>query len=333
MTIKEMMPLLPGLDESYPETFGYLARLLGQDQFELLKETDDGDAADRRVVYLMNDTVESFLVLREAVLAGEYDPDYEGELQAQIHRRDNRYVLAVHQGEKAFTLTFSDLQLEYQLYNYSKLGHFWVRGFEHLRVLEYQIAVLHDKYEYIGKQVCTAGERSLASLRHFPPLGSACYPAAPEKYVVTAGDPWYLAPEAAALMLQVAAKCQDRTLIRLLELYRMFPVKALAKYIAKQLTKAAHFPVIRRLFDMLREATAGYADRRFERPLSGQRQRLFEKAREEVRAYKGEALYAPIILSEEPFVKADDGMKLSVYVMHFEKHGGRVVSRVTKVEE
>ena len=51
------------------------------------------------------------------------------------------------------------------LYNYGELGHFWVKGYENLRVMEYQIAILRDKYEYLGEKYCTEQERKLAMLR------------------------------------------------------------------------------------------------------------------------------------------------------------------------
>lgn len=56
------------------------------------------------------------------------------------------------------------------MYNYGELGHFWVKGYENLRVMEYQIAILRDKYEYLGEKYCTEQERKLAMLRDFPPL-------------------------------------------------------------------------------------------------------------------------------------------------------------------
>ena len=65
--------------------FEKLADLLEQGQFELLN-LPVGDErkkpSDIRLVYMMNDTAESFLVFHEAVLTGNYLPDYEGELSA-----------------------------------------------------------------------------------------------------------------------------------------------------------------------------------------------------------------------------------------------------------
>ena len=71
--------------------FEKLADLLEQGQFELLN-LPVGDErkkpSDIRLVYMMNDTAESFLVFHEAVLTGNYLPDYEGELSASLDKEE-----------------------------------------------------------------------------------------------------------------------------------------------------------------------------------------------------------------------------------------------------
>lgn len=164
--------------------FEKLADLLEQGQFELLN-LPVGDErkkpSDIRLVYMMNDTAESFLVFHEAVLTGNYLPDYEGELSASLDKEETdntdaegeekgRYILAVHQGDTVCTLFFKDISLECELYDYGEIGHFWVKGYEYLRQLEYKIAILGDKWEYLGEDCCSEEEKKLASLREFPPL-------------------------------------------------------------------------------------------------------------------------------------------------------------------
>lgn len=146
-----------------------LQLLLSQGQFELI--FPEADAPDNiRLVYLMNDAVESFLVFHQAKLTGVYQKDYQGELQASLDRNGDRYVLVLHQGESVCTLFFGDVTLETHLFNYGRTGHFWVKKYEYLRQLEYRIAILHDKKEYLGDEFCTEEERSLAVLAEFPPL-------------------------------------------------------------------------------------------------------------------------------------------------------------------
>ena len=64
--------------------FVMLAELLQQEQFELLLPEDDGtessEDGDIRLVYLMNDAVESFLVFKEAKMTGKYLKDYDSLL-------------------------------------------------------------------------------------------------------------------------------------------------------------------------------------------------------------------------------------------------------------
>ena len=62
-----------------PEAFLKLGEVLGQGQFELLFTEEK-----LRLVYLMNDAVESFLVFENARMTGQYREDYEGELEAEL---------------------------------------------------------------------------------------------------------------------------------------------------------------------------------------------------------------------------------------------------------
>lgn len=72
--------------------FEKLADLLELGQFELigLPEGEAGKIpSDIRLVYMMNDTAESFLVFHEAVMTGTYLPEYEGELRAALDREES----------------------------------------------------------------------------------------------------------------------------------------------------------------------------------------------------------------------------------------------------
>ena len=173
--------------------FEMLEELLWQDQFELIFPENEKQS-ELRLVYLMNDAVESFLVFVNAKMTGQYQPDYEGELEAELSRENTEngytYVLVVHQGDSVVTIFFENLKVETHLYRYGDLGHFWVKGYEYLRQLEYRIAILHTKCEYLGADAASEEERKLAELVHFPPLNYACYPAVPAKYIVPMVDVW-----------------------------------------------------------------------------------------------------------------------------------------------
>ena len=140
-------------------TLEKLAQLLEQDQFELIfSESGAGRGQDIRLVYLMNDAVESFLVFRDARMTGEYHAEYEGELEASLNKQGEEFVLVVKQGKTVLTLFFEEMDLEVYLYEYAYTGHFWVKGYEYLRQLEYRLAILRDKYDYLGEEYCTEEE-------------------------------------------------------------------------------------------------------------------------------------------------------------------------------
>ena len=186
------------MEDIMEDNFEKLNLLLEQEQCEFV-DIPDGftgqtESGELRLIYLMNDAVESFLVLKNARMTGNYVRDYEGEFEGSVEKADwdlceAEYILVIHQGQNVFTVFFEDILLETQLYNYGELGHFWVKGYENLRVMEYQIAILRDKYEYLGEKYCTEQERKLAMLRDFPPLNYLFYPAVPEKYIVPVDNP------------------------------------------------------------------------------------------------------------------------------------------------
>lgn len=98
------------------------------------------------------------------------------------------------------------------LYEYAYTGHFWVKGYEYLRQLEYRLAILRDKYDYLGEEYCTEEEKRLAALVEFSPLNYCCYPAVPEKYIVPREDPWVPSEEAITYMKELSAECGDISL-------------------------------------------------------------------------------------------------------------------------
>ena len=118
------------------DTFEMLKRLLSQNEFELLLPDQTGakekntDKTDIRLVYQMNDTIESFLVFKEARMTGTYKEDYEGAIEASFYRDGDDYALVVRQEEEAgvVTILFKTLELETNLYNYGDIAHFWRKG-------------------------------------------------------------------------------------------------------------------------------------------------------------------------------------------------------------
>ena len=323
---EESVEMEDGYTEEIPEAFQKLAELLGQDQFELLFPDKDVENQDEiRLVYLMNDAVESFLVFSGARMTGHYQKDYEGELDATLSQEDGEYVLIVYQGETVVTIFFQDLQLEVNLYNYGDVGHFWVKGYEYLRILEYRLAILRDKCEYLGEEAASDTERKLARLVHFPPLNYSCYPAVPEKYIVPMENPWSPAKEAIDVMEELAREAEDWSLLRWLHIYRKYYGKRMSRWIAGLLHRAKHAAVVELLDKKLVEEAENYPRRDFGEEFNQKYGEVLLKAqqRKEELESKGQKV---TLVREEPFAAARDSVDFKVYLMIWkEKRGDRVV--------
>lgn len=336
-------------EEEQADAFEKLKLLLDQGEFELLADqAENGQKENYRLVYLMNDTVESFLVLENCRLTGEYQKDYEGDIEAELREYeenqetksgDNRgnpskhsqkeYVLVVHQGGSVCTLLFTGLKEEVHLYNYGEIGHFWVKGYEYLRQLEYTFAILRDKREYLGDRYCNKRERKLAALADFPPLNYTCYPAVSSAYLVEREHPWNPTRESIQVMVELLEEVGDKQLLKLVRLYAMFPVKVLAKYIAMQLHRKKHKKVAQALLAQVRQASKGYLERKF----SGKEEKKFREQRkraQECAAQWKEKGYRTDIFREEPFVASRDSVEGKYYVMIWKK---AFLNQKVKIEE
>lgn len=318
-----------------------------------------------RLVYLMNDAVESFLIFVNAKMTGQYQPDYEGELEAELRREEKAegsvYVLVVRQGDSVVTIFFEDLKVETHLYRYGDLGHFWVKGYEYLRQLEYRIAILHTKCEYLGMNAASVEERKLAELVHFPPLNYACYPAVPEKYIVPMEDVWEPTEQAILIMEELAAEAGDHGLLRWLSVYRKHHGKCMSRLLAWMMHRVRHGAVVDLLTEKLMRASEGYpvrtykteklkteesglkteevgkrevcdsktSEQRNTSPVGERSEQLYEKIlmQAELRKTELESQGKRVTLvREEPFTTAQDSVEYKVHLMVWqEKSGNRMV--------
>lgn len=243
------------------DTFEMLKRLLSQNEFELLLPDQTGakekntDKTDIRLVYQMNDTIESFLVFKEAKMTGTYKEDYEGAIEASFYRDGDDYALVVRQEEEdcVVTILFKTLELETNLYNYGDIAHFWRKGYENLRQLEFRIAVLWDKYEYLGEAVCNEEERKLVQLAYFPPLNYTCYPAVSKQYIVPRDNPWIPSDGAFSLMKEMAEQVGDRKIKKWIHFYERYPYPVVARYLAVLLHRNAHAKVVDLITERLKK--------------------------------------------------------------------------------
>ena len=237
------------------DIFEKLNNLIEQNQFELVSDKVDDNRL--KVIYLMNDAVESFIVFENARITGEYIKDYQGEINTSLTVQKNdstgndEYVLVVHQKDSVCTVFFEDVSFEVNLYNYGRTAHFWIEGYEYLRQLEYKISILRDKLDYLGEKYCNDLEKELANLTDFPPLNYCFYPSVPEKYLVPRDNPCEPTDKAITVMLKVAREQQDKMLYQVLVLYKQFKNRKLAKVIATMLHRKSHRKVVESLMEKM----------------------------------------------------------------------------------
>lgn len=317
-----------------PDTFYKLAELLEQDQFELLlsknRIKDMHRKQDISLVYLMNDAVESFLVFHNATITGQYKSEYEGGLLAVLDKKEEEYVLVVHQGDSVITLFFEDLLQQNNLYNYGDIGHFWVKGYEYLRLLEYLLAILRDKCDYLDIDCSTPEERKLAALVEFPPLNYCCYPAVPEKYIVPRQNPWQPSDEAIDLMIEIAKEAGDKLFVHILSYYQKNNSKLMSRFIARMLHRKKHIKIVRILTKKLQKAASIYPVRSFGIENDIQIQKCLEKAKQKKQELKEKGIKADII-REEPFVEAQDSVQYKIYLMKWKQQRGNYTTEIEEI--
>lgn len=306
------------------EVLEKLAQLLEQDQFELIFTEQD-----IRLVYLMNDAVESFLVFQNVRMTGEYKDDYEGELDATLEKQGQKYVLIVHQGDTVVTLFFENLIQENHFYEYGTIAHFWVKKYEYLRQLEYRLAILRDKYDYLGEKSCNEKEKQLAQLVDFPPLNYCCYPAVPAKYIVPRENPWEPSEDALMVMEELAERAGDRFLKVVLKLYRKYPIPFLAKRIGNMLHRNRHSKVVDLIDREIQEASKKYPCRYFGRDIELKVYQTMNAVKERRNQLKEKGQQS-VILREEPFTIAQDSIAYKIYLMIW-KQG--ILNRKVVIEE
>lgn len=306
------------------EVLEKLAQLLEQDQFELIFTEQD-----IRLVYLMNDAVESFLVFQNVRMTGEYKDDYEGELDATLEKQGQKYVLIVHQGDTVVTLFFENLIQENHFYEYGTIAHFWVKKYEYLRQLEYRLAILRDKYDYLGEKSCNEKEKQLAQLVDFPPLNYCCYPAVPAKYIVPRENPWEPSEDALMVMEELAERAGDRFLKVVLKLYRKYPIPFLAKRIGNMLHRNRHSKVVDLIDREIQEASKKYPCRYFGRDIELKVYQTMNAVKERQNQLKEKGQQS-VILREEPFTTAQDSIVYKIYLMIW-KQG--ILNRKVIIEE
>ena len=183
--------------------------------------------------------------------------------------------------------------------------------------MEYRLAILRDKREYLGEKYCTEQELKLSYLAEFPPLNYCSYPAVPDKYLVPSYEWWKVSDEAMEEMKCLGQEADDKTLLRWLKIYEVYPKKAVAKKIARMLHTSAHSAVVELIDRKLKQGTAEFGHRVFDKD----EERHINDLKKKAQKRKTELLQTGKhveILKEEPFVYAKDGIESKIHLMIWE---------------
>lgn len=303
------MEYLDGLTKDMPEEFVKLAQVFELNVFEPIHMEGEDDIY---AAYLMNDSVESYFVFENSVMTGEYK-DIDCDQIAGIEKLADGYMLIVNQGgENIFTIRFTNLRIRTDYFNYGCMGHFWVKGYEYLRQLEYQLADVRDKYRYLGSSSCTKKELIFMQLADFPPIKK--YKSVPDKYYVPYPDTIY--SEAAYYLIETAEYVGDKRMAYMLESYLKKPDIFKCNIIAAMFHRKVHSRFVDKLIMDVRKEADKYVNRRFGSEEEVQYDNVHKKAFKAMNIYK-KAGYECLLYREEPFMYSKDSITYKEHVLVF----------------
>ncbi len=212
------------------------------------------------IPYMMNDALECYLLFSDAQLTGHPLPDYEGdtsyEMISKTTEGSSKSGLIFRQGaQNVFTLWYMSVYQELHCYRYDRIGHFWVSGKEHWRRLVYILGTVHDKYQYMGSQVCNPQETALLKLMEFAPFTyySPIHEPLDDIYPDTL--------DGLQAMKNLAAEAGDRRFLLLLTIYRYFPFSGVRKILQRALNRPARILLYELLFYKIEKASSSYPER------------------------------------------------------------------------
>lgn len=288
-------------DGNYNDEFEKIADLSEQQYFELIN-----DSSGCRLVYLMNDAAESFIVFENHSINGKYIPDCEDEINISIEQNDNYYIMIVHQGsDNVFTLSFTGLHSENYLFNYGATGHFWIKGNEKLRIIDYWLGIIREKFNILGESFCNESEKELVSLSYFRPL--RYFNSVPEKYMNPNDYISETTEKGVSVFRKYCREAGDTDLFKACENYSDKQLKKIAAMLAgKNGLKTAEL-----IMSDIQSASSGYYDRSHIK----KHNELMIKAYTEASAMELEGFLNVRVLREEPFEHTEDTMEFSVFII------------------
>lgn len=221
--------------------------------FELLLSTEADGTQTGYVPYIMNDSMECFMVLENCRVVGNVIENFKGKTEVAF--ADHTMGISVRQDENVYTAWFTDIHQSWQLFRYHEIGHFWQTGDEPWRRLVYMIGTIYDKLKFSPIPGCSEEEVRLSKLIEFAPF--RVYSPVSESIL-----PLYPETKAGAqTFAQLAEEAGDKSLARKIRLYDRFPNPFMAIHIANRLAKKKSLPVYHHILAKVCAASAQYPHR------------------------------------------------------------------------
>lgn len=303
------MGYLEGLTKDMPQEFFKLAQVFELNVFEPINMEGESDIY---AAYLMNDSVESYFVFEDSIITGTYK-ELDCEQKASIDKSDKGYMLIVNQGgENVFTIRFKNLNIKTVYFDYGCMGHFWVKGYEYLRQLEYQFADIRDKYRYLGSDSCTDEELIFMQLADFPPIKK--YKSVPEPYYVPYPDCIY--PQAVEYLIETAKCVDDIFMMKMLESYYKKPTLFKCSLLAVMFHRKSHSRFIDKIIKDMREASKVYNKRTFKENEEKAYKKVHNNAQKAMNTFL-EKGFECLLYREEPFMYSKDKITYKEHILVF----------------
>lgn len=231
---KDLVKALPGLKEDMPRAFYMLAELFDYGSFDICRSDDK-----YIIPYIMNDAVECYLTVENAVLKGDYHSEEEIISASLVLGSEKGYGLILHQQDNVVTLWFDNLHVHEACFKYHEIGHFWVKGQEQWRMLVYMVGTIADKYMYMGREYCNETECFIQSLIYFAPF---------RRWTPVPGDLMeYHFParvEGIDIMEELCREVSDTDYLKLIARYRANPCEKTEKLLSRHLADAKEYHFI-----------------------------------------------------------------------------------------
>ncbi|MDD6571107.1 MAG: DUF3878 family protein [Thermoflexaceae bacterium] len=222
----------------------------------ILNDNENRERTDIYIPYMMNDALECYFILKNAVLVGKQLADQKQYTTVEIHTEGERYVLVAKQGkENVFTVFFQDVVMEKKYYRFDSICHFWEPGQEQWSQLVYIIGTMYDKYAFLGEKACNEEEKDLLDLIEFAPFRYH----APAKQLFE--ELYDNTKKGTQKMLELSQKAGDFGYYVAVKLYQLFPCEWLAGRLSRMLTKPQRYGLYCYIYERAVKGASRYPER------------------------------------------------------------------------